>query len=91
MMHIRTRYLCACVALSDTALLAGGYPLQRISWDTAAQAAPDPHKVLLLLAANVALLLLVLCGFAATISLTRRGFRFAFKHVSRSFSRPSRA
>jgi hypothetical protein len=91
MTRIRTRYIIACIAIADAALVFGGVPLQRYSWSVAAQSAPDSNLVLTLIAANVGLLLLALCGMLASLVLARRGVRFAFRHVSRFFARPSRA
>jgi hypothetical protein len=91
MMRIRTRYICASIAIADAALVFGGVPLQRYSWSVAAQTAPDSNLVLMLIAANVGLLLLALGGLLASMVLARRGVRFAFRHAARFFARPSRA
>jgi hypothetical protein len=88
--YVRTRYLCACVAITDAAVIFGGVPLQRVSWSTAMQPDPDAHTVLMLIAANVALLVVALIGLSAAAILGRRGVRFAFKRVSKSFARPTR-
>ncbi len=91
MMYVRSRYLCAAIAVSDVVLLAAGVPLQRYSWSVASQRAVDPQTILVLLLANVALLALLLCGMLSAIVLTRRGVQLTLRHVSRFFARPSRA
>ena len=91
MMRLRTRYVFAGVATIDATLIFGGVPLQRYSWNVALQPSPDPTLVLLLLAANIALLLIALCGVYATMTLARRGFGLAVRRAARFFARPSRA
>ncbi len=90
-MYVRSRYLCASIALCDAALVVAGVPLQRYSWSIAEQPQADPQTILLLLLANIALLGLMVCGMLAAVVLTRRGMRLTFRHVSRFFARPSRA
>ncbi|HZZ64587.1 MAG TPA: hypothetical protein VFE17_03745 [Candidatus Baltobacteraceae bacterium] len=89
-MYVRSRYLCLVAAASDAALVFGAPPLQYLSWSTA-RANPSMNTVLLLLAANIALFMFLTCGMVCSMILARRGIRLAFRRVSRSFVRPSRA
>ncbi len=82
MMYVRTRYLCVCVAASDTAMVAGGVPLQKYSWGLVHSGAADVHAVGLALLGNLALLLCALSGFAAAFALTRRGVWFLLKRYA---------
>jgi len=91
MMYVRSRYLCAVIAVSDTALVGAGVPLQRYSWSVASQTPVDPKMVLLLLLANFTLLALLLCGMFCGVVLTKRGVQLTLRHVSKFFARPSRA
>jgi|GEM_PF-6587458 len=91
MKRIRTRYFCAGLALADLALVFGGVPLQQYSWSVALQADPDVRLVLMLIAANVALLILAVCAMLASLIVARRGVHFALRRVAKFFARPIRA
>ena len=86
MIYIRTRYLCACLAASDTTIVAGGVPLQRYSWDLVHSGSGDVHAIGLALAANLALLMLALCGLGAAVILTRRGAWFLIRRYAAAFA-----
>lgn len=72
-------------------MLFGGIPLQRYSWAVVHRPLVQTHTVLMLLLANLVLLALAMCGFAAAVLLARRGFLIAVKRVATSFARPNRA
>ena len=90
MTHVRTRYLLVCVGVSDLTLLAGGIPLQRYSWSLV-HANPDVHAIWLALAANVALLLFMLCGFSAMFELARRGAWMLIRRYAAAVALPTLA
>lgn len=91
MKQIRTRYLCAYMALADATLALGAAPLLRLTWLAIAQRHADSALLVELLAANLALLAIVLAAMMASGAAGMRLARTVVTHSSRVFSQPSRA
>ncbi len=89
MMYVRTRYLCLFVAGSDATLIGGGVPLQKYSWDLASSGNADVHSILVALVANLAMLVVALCGLMGGCLLLQRGAFFMIKHFAATFVRSS--
>ncbi|HET7813300.1 MAG TPA: hypothetical protein VFL13_02875 [Candidatus Baltobacteraceae bacterium] len=91
MMYVRTRYLCACVVVSDAALLGAGVPLQKYSWGLVHTPAADVHSILLALLGNLALLAVLLCGFAAATIVAQRGAFLLVRRYAAAYVRSNSA
>ncbi|MFN2449997.1 MAG: hypothetical protein ABR508_09485 [Candidatus Baltobacteraceae bacterium] len=87
MIYVRTRYLCACVAASDTTMIAGGVPLQRYSWGLVHNANADIHAIALALVANLALLALALFGLSSAFVIARRGAWYFLRRYAVGYAR----
>ena len=74
---MRTRYLVAFVVCCDLVMLFAGVPLERATWLALAHQAHDRRLLLTMLAANLVLFGVCICGFVAMAVAATRGLRFA--------------
>lgn len=91
MMYVRTRYLCACVVVSDAALIGAGIPLQKYSWSLANSQGADVNAILLALLGNLALLAVLVCGFIAATVLAQRGAFLLVRRYAAAYVRQNSA
>lgn len=91
MMYVRTRYLCAGIALSDAALVGAGIPLQKYSWSLANSPGADVHSILLALLGNLALLAVLVCGFACASIVAQRGAFLLLRRYAATYVRANSA